>query len=184
MKIRQSVPFVLICIALLLQACGPATEAAVQTAIAQTQQIADLQTAAAAANQPQSTPTPEEAAAEEVADTPTSTSTSSVPFVSVSVDTHCRSGPRVDYRLITTILVGQRVEVKAVFPGSDYVVIQPQGTTALCWLWLRYADQTDFSGYNLPVATQPPTSTPTYTPSPTLTPSWTSTPSYTPTPTP
>jgi hypothetical protein len=92
----------------------------------------------------------------------------------------------VDYRLLTTILVGEQVQVLAVFPGSDYVVVMRPGGAGNCWLWLRYADRTDFSGYNLPVATQPPTSTPTFTPSPTYTstPSLTPTPSYTPSPTP
>jgi hypothetical protein len=100
-------------------------------------------------------------------------------FISVTVDTNCRSGPRTNYPALATISAGERVEVVAVFPGSEYVVVKlPSGGE--CWLWLRYATTTDFSGNKLPVATQPPTPTPTDTPRPTKTPM---PPSATPTPT-
>jgi uncharacterized protein YgiM (DUF1202 family) len=170
--------FIIILTSLLLQACGSA-EAAVSTALAQTQQISELQTAAA---EQSFTDTPQPTDIQGTAtNTPTlATATSSIPYVSVSVDTHCRSGPRVDYKLLTTILVGEQVIVLATYPNGDYVVVQRAGGAGSCWLWLRYADHTDFSGYNLPVATQPPTSTPTFTPSPTPTPTYT----FTPTPTP
>jgi hypothetical protein len=77
---------------------------------------------------------------------------------------------------LTTILIGEEVEVKAVYPGGEYAVVQRINGSGSCWLWLRYANQTDFSGYNLPIATMPPTSTWTYTPSPTYTPTYTPTP--------
>lgn len=175
---HKTVPLFIIVTALLLQACGNA-ETAISTALAQTQQISELETAAAGQSV---TNTPPPTALEGTAtSTPTlATATSSIPYVSVSVDTHCRSGPRVDYKLLTTILVGEQVIVLATYPNGDYVVVQRAGGAGSCWLWLRYADRTDFSGYNLPVATQPPTSTPTYTPSPTPTPSYTPTPSPTP----
>lgn len=178
MQIRQSILFIIL-ISFVLAACGN-TEAAIATGIAQTQQISELQTAAAGG---QATAT--QAATETPAgDTRTPTielsPTSSTPFVSVSVDTHCRSGPRVDYKLLTTILIGEQVIVLATSNFADYVVVMRPGGAGACWLWLRYADRTDFSGYNLPVATQPPTSTPTFTPSPTYTPS----PTWTPSPTP
>lgn len=104
------------------------------------------------------------------------------PEVSVSVDTHCRSGPGSNYKLLDTVSVGEKVEVIGVFPGSEYVVVRlPSGGE--CWLWLRYADRTDFSEFNLPEATQPPMPTATPTPQPpTVKPSSTLTPSSTPRP--
>lgn len=171
---HKQVPFLILVIALLLQACGNA-EAAISTALAETQQISELETAAAGQS---ITDTPTEPQGTATSTPTLATATSSIPYVSVNVDTHCRSGPRVDYKLLTTILVGEQVIVLATYPNGDYAVVQRPGGAGSCWLWLRYADVTDFSGYNLPVATQPPTSTPTYTPSPTPTPS------YTPSPTP
>lgn len=165
--------------ALLPAACGN-IDAAVATGIAETQQISELQTAAAG-GEDTATPSATHTLSGPI-NTPTSgnTATPSTPYVSVSVDTHCRSGPRVDYKNLTTILVGEQVIVLATYPQGEYVVVMRPGGTGSCWLWLRYADRTDFSGYNLPIATQPPTSTPTFTPTPTRTP----TPTYTPSPTP
>jgi uncharacterized protein YgiM (DUF1202 family) len=176
---------ILILASLLLAACG-SSQSAIATAIAETQQISDLQTQVAQSLQPPTSTPTQEAAAPSATAGVLATATPSTPYVSVSVDTHCRSGPRVDYKLLTTILVGEQVQVIAEFPGSDYVVVMRPGGAGSCWLWLRYADRTDFSGYDLPRATQPPTSTPTYTPSPTYTPTITYTPSatYTPSPTP
>ncbi len=180
MKIPRLYLFILIVAGLLLSACNLNAAEAVNTAIAQTQQISQLQTAAAgggATATPVASQTPGEASATA---TLNFTATSSIPYVSVSVDTHCRSGPRVDYKLLTTILKGEQVIVLATYPGNDYAIVQRPGGSGSCWLWLNYADRTDFSGYGLPVATMPPTSTPTFTPSPTYTPS----PTWTPSPTP
>jgi uncharacterized protein YgiM (DUF1202 family) len=166
--------------ALLLSACNLNAQEAVNTAIAQTQQISQLQTAAAgggATSTPLASQTPGEPTGTA---TISASATSSIPYVSVSVDTHCRSGPRVDYKLLTTILKGEQVIVLATFPGNNYAIVQRPGGSGSCWLWLNYAERTDFDGYGLPVATQPPTSTPTYTPSPTFTPTATFTPSPTP----
>jgi len=99
--------------------------------------------------------------------TPTgeSTATPEAAFVSVSVDTFCRSGPGIEYKALTTIAVGEVVEVVAVYSGSEYVVVR-RADGSECWLWLRYADKTDFSGYDLAEATLPPPPTPTFTPRP------------------
>jgi len=172
-KTRHVLIFLLSSAALVLQACNAAGQsqetivAVAYTAIAQTEQVSQLETAAAAAGQatPTSTPTPALPT-----DTPsaTPTPTSSIPYVSVSVDTFCRSGPRINYKALALIQAGLKVEVIAVFPGSEYVLIK--NGLGDCWLWLRYANVTDFSAYNLPVATQPPTPIPTRTPVPTETP--------------
>jgi uncharacterized protein YgiM (DUF1202 family) len=175
---NRSLIYLVIITALLLAACGGQdTESAIATGIAQTQQISELQTAAAGGNATATSPAL-------VGDTATATleltATSSIPYVSVSVDTNCRSGPRIDYKNITTVTVGQQVEVVMRSAYADYVVVRNPNGSGFCWLWLRYANTDDFSAYNLPQATQPATSTPTYTPSPTYTPTSTYTPSPTP----
>jgi hypothetical protein len=61
---------------------------------------------------------------------------------------------------------GQEHQVLATYPHANYVLIKSPIGSGDCWLWLEYANTTDFTAYNLPVATQPPTSTPTFTPTP------------------
>jgi hypothetical protein len=161
MRIRQGVTFLFAVIALLLGACAPglSPEEQVQTSIAQTLQIAMLETAAAAGAQTSTPSVPLDTA------TITLTSTSAIPYVSVTTATNCRTGPGVAYGLVTTIQVGQQVEVVETF-SSNYVVVRNPNGSGLCWLWLQYATQTNFSAYNLPQATQPPTPTITNTPLP------------------
>jgi hypothetical protein len=161
----------LLLVAVWLAACGgQSTDAAIATGIAQTLQISQLETAAANNSGP-ATALPENTAQPE-ADAPAETPTPGVAYVSVSTDTHCRFGPSQHYKLITTILAGQPVEVLKTFAGSDYVVVKNPNAAGDCWLWLRYADTSDFSAYQLPTATQPPTPTPTITPSPTPSYDW------------
>ncbi len=167
MKVRQSFIFLLVVSALLLQACGPSAEDAVATAIA----LRDLQEAATAAaggggdsggEVAVATDTPQPGVPADTA-TITPTFTPSIPYVSVSADTNCRTGPSQFYGYVTTITIGQQLEVVAVFPNSDYVIVKRPDGNGNCWLWLRYASTTDFSAYNLPTATQPPTPFPTAT---------------------
>lgn len=172
---RFSILFVLF--SLLLSACGRGdTQSAITTGVAQTQQISQLETAAAAGgaaaqdpgNAPDSgaegqdgTPLP--------SDTPTITLTPTpdIPQVSVSQNTNCRTGPAVYFGYVTIINVGQLIEVVGVqADGNDYVIVKNPNGSGNCWLWLRYADKTDFSVYNLPSFDTPPTPTPTYTPTP------------------
>ncbi|MCW5876814.1 MAG: hypothetical protein KIS85_08020 [Anaerolineales bacterium] len=158
MRFRNAVPFFLVLAALLLQACGPSAEAAVQTAIAATQQIAELQTAAAVPQQPEATATSETLPEEPTATPP--------PLISVSQNTNCRRGPATNYDQISVLSVGEQAEVLKTF-DSEYVVVDNPTGSGDCWLWLRYADKTDFSEYDLPIATAPPTPVPTATPTPT-----------------
>lgn len=152
-------------LSVLLAACGGlSTEDAIATGIAQTQQISQLETAAAGGA---ATATPAAQPTNTTAPGETAEPTSAIALVSVSVDTNCRSGPSQHYRLVTTVTIGQEVEVLKTFAGSDYVVVKNPNSSGDCWLWLRYANTSDFSAYNLPTATQPPTPTPTITPSPT-----------------
>jgi hypothetical protein len=169
MKIRHVFIVLVSASALFLQACGAVnSEAAIQTGVAQTLQIAELQTAAAGGGQVQAsataqaqvTNTPENTA------TPAFTATSSIPFVTVSQNTNCRRGPSSSYGLVTTISTNQQVEVLKTYSGANYVVVRNPNGSGDCWLWLEYASPTNFSSYNLPAATQPPTPTPTFTPTP------------------
>lgn len=163
--------------AFLLQACG-ASEAAVATSVAATLQISQLETAAAGGGQGGSTTTDSGSggSANDASATATGTitpsPTSGIPLVSVSQDTNCRRGPRIDYDYVTTIEVGQQVEVLKTFPGANYVVVKNPNGSGDCWLWLQYANQTDFGSYELTMATQPATPTPSITPSPTLAYDW------------
>ncbi|MCW5876813.1 MAG: hypothetical protein KIS85_08015 [Anaerolineales bacterium] len=171
MRTRQLLPFVLLAAALLLQACGASSAEAVQTSVAQTLQIAELQTAAAGAQQPQDTATPLVPPTETGEPTATLSPTPSVPMVSVGQNTNCRGGPGSNYALITTINTSQTVEVLQVFNFSNYVVVRNPVGSGDCWLWLQYATPANFAEWNLPVATQPPTPTATFTPTPSY--SWT-----------
>jgi hypothetical protein len=175
MKLKNVLPILLVA-AFLLSACGAQNnQSAIQTGIAQTLQISQLETAAAGAGNgnggaPQATTDPgQPAATQQPTDTPTITltSTPSVPYVTVSQDTNCRRGPSVSYGLVTTILVGQQVQVLKTFSNS-YAVIQNPNGSGDCWLYLQYANTTDFSAYALVAATQPPTPTNTATPTPSI----------------
>lgn len=164
MVFRKVLPFVFAVTALLLQACGGVSAAdAIQTGIAQTLQIAQLQTAAAG-GQPSATPEPglpSDTPLPSNTPTPAFTSTSSIPYVSVSTNTNCRTGNGVIFDWVTTVNVGEQVEVLKTF-SFDYAIVRNPHGPGECWLWLQYANQHDFSAYNLPQATQPPT--PTHTP--------------------
>lgn len=169
MRVHYMLFLILAVSAMLLSACAPNSDAAIQTAIAQTLQISQLQTAAAGGGQPSATTGPADTATPSESPTITLTSTASIPYVSVSQNTNCRTGPSQFYGLVTTVTVGQQVEVLKTFSNSYAVVRNPNGSGD-CWLWLQYANQTNFSSYNLPQATQPPTPTHTFTPTSTTAP--------------
>ena len=166
MKYRRILTFAMAAGALLLQACAPgSSESAIQTGIAQTLQIAQLQTAAAGGGQqqPQATTGPADTQAPTDTPTITLTNTPSIPFVSVSQNTNCRTGPSQFYGYVTTANAGQQFEVLKTYNGANYVVIRNPSGSGDCWLWLQYANVTNFASFNLPVATQPPTPFPTAT---------------------
>ena len=168
MKYRRILILALAVSALLLQACAPgSSESAIQTGIAQTLQIAQLQTAAAGGGQqpqqPAATTGPADTQAPTETPTITLTNTPSIPFVSVSQNTNCRTGPSQFYGYVTTANAGQQFEVLKTYNGANYVVIRNPSGSGDCWLWLQYANVTNFASFNLPVATQPPTPNPTAT---------------------
>ena len=160
---------------MLLSACaGGDTQSAIATGAAQTQQVNPLETAAAAdgaAAQDQGDATDSvdggDAGTPLPTDTPTITAKVDIPQVSVSQNTNCRTGPAVYFGLVTTANIGQLMEVVGVqADGVDYVIVKNPNGEGTCWLWLRYADKTDFSAYNLTAYTISPAPTLTYTPTP------------------
>lgn len=168
MKLRQVLLFALVASALLLQACTPDAAAAIQTGVAQTLQIADLQTRAAGnASPPTSTTGPVNPAAPTETPSATLSPTSSTPFVSVNQNTNCRTGPSSNYGFVVLINAGQQLEVLKVYNGANYVVVRNPAGSGDCWLWLEYATPANFASFDLPIATQPPTPTNTATPTPT-----------------
>ncbi len=63
--------------------------------------------------------------------------------------------------------MGDVLEVVGVpVDNVDYVIVNYGSGSATCWLWLRYADKTDFSAYDLPKYETPATPTPTFTATP------------------
>jgi hypothetical protein len=154
----------------ILAACAPgqSSESAIQTGIAQTLQIAQLETAAAGGGQVQPTTdpgAPANTAAPTEVPSATLSATPSIPTTTVTQNTNCRTGPSQFYSLVTTVTVGQVVEVLKTF-SSSYVVIRNPNGSGDCWLFLQYASETDFGSFNLQQATQPPTPFPTATATP------------------
>lgn len=173
MKTKTVYVILMLFFTLLLAACGATdTDSAIATGVAQTQQISALETAAAGgAAAPAVDAVPDTADSNEdeaPTETPTSTLTPTpgIPMVSVSQDTNCRTGPASAYGYQATISPDQLLEVVGVWAaGDDYVIVEYSGE-ATCWLWTRYADNSDFSAYELPIFSTPPTPTATYTPTP------------------
>lgn len=89
-------------------------------------------------------------------DTPAPTESSPGDEVSagLSNDTNCRTGPSVNYDLITVAKVGVEYPVVGRYTDGPYVIIELESGQQ-CWLWLEHATiQGDTSG--LPVFTPPP----------------------------
>jgi hypothetical protein len=98
---------------------------------------------------------------------PASTPAPLSPFVSVSGNTNCRTGPGRNFVNLITLLTSQQAEVVGKNTGLKYWIIRIPGSTDTCWLWGGYATLVGNST-TIPEATSPPTPTalPTYTPSP------------------
>jgi hypothetical protein len=155
---RSGLHFLAILISILLAACSGTVdiESTIAAGIAQTQQVSELQTAAAGGTTYESTAAPESNSA-------TLTPTLGVPLVTVSQDTNCRAGPAIYYAHVTTVSAGVPAEVVALHAqGDEYVIIANPNGSGRCWLWLQYADIKDFSAYNLPTINTPPTPTPSF----------------------
>jgi hypothetical protein len=176
MKSNRKTFVLVVMLSLALVACGGGadTDSVVATSVAQTQQISALETAAAGGAADPGQDSGEDAAegvaeaTELPSETPTITQTPTpdIAQLTLSQATNCREGPGVIYGFIITIQAGVLTEVVGVHAqGNDYVVVDYSGGNT-CWLWLQYADKTDFNGYGLTAYNTPPTPTPTYTPTP------------------
>jgi hypothetical protein len=107
--------------------------------------------------------------------TGTFTPTPSVPIVWVSVATNCRTGPSIDYPVVTSLLVGQTAEVVGKNTRTDYWIIRTPGGTGTCWLWGQYASVAG-NTRTVPIMTPPRVPSPTKPPRPALPPPPTDTP--------
>jgi hypothetical protein len=172
MKSNKKILVLALLLSMALAACGGGTDtdSVIATSVAQTQQISALETAAAggSANQGDDNADAPADATELPTETPTITETATpdIPQLTLSQATNCREGPAVYYGYITTIQAGELMQVVGVHAqGNDYVIVD-YGSGNSCWLWLQYADKTDFNGYGLTAYNTPPTPTPTFTPTP------------------
>ena len=177
---------------LVLSACmgNVDTQSAIETGVDQTQQISELQTQAAGASgdQVEETAAPPsdqddqserdgEAPAADPTDTATPTQiatetltpTPETPTITLSQNTNCRTGPAAAYGFVTTVNAGVPMEVIGLPADptvSEYVVVKNPNGVGNCWMWLRYADKSDFSAFGLQIYNTPPTPTPTFSPTP------------------
>ncbi|HMZ43647.1 MAG TPA: hypothetical protein PLI15_11360 [Anaerolineales bacterium] len=111
---------------------------------------------------PTATPTPT------VVPTLPFTPTAETPFITVSVDTNCRSGPGKVYDVVGALLVGEFAEVFGRDPSNNYwYILNPDSNDPeFCWVWGKYATLTG-PAMLAPVFTPPPTPTATATSLPT-----------------
>ena len=110
------------------------------------------------ATQPTSTPS--------MTPTITLTPTPEGVFLTVSKNTNCRVGHMAIFPAVTTIFVGEQVEVIGRNPENDtYYIHNPNAPNSYCWVWGQYATLTGNQS-NLPVFTAQPTPTATNTPTP------------------
>ncbi len=111
-----------------------------------------------------STDTPEEIppspTVESLTPTSTCTSTPEGVFISVSVDTRCRTGPGQDYEQVGALLVGETAEVIGRYPPANYYIIANPDGSGVCWLWGEYATLTGDVN-QLPIITPAPLPTET-----------------------
>jgi len=122
---------------------------------------AELASAGAEGQPPTATePAPEQTATPTETPTITPSPTDTTPYVTVSQDTNCRTGPGVVYDFVYALLVGVQAEVVATSSVANYLIIEiPNGSSDTCWLWMQYGVLTG-STEGLPQATPPPTPTP------------------------
>lgn len=87
------------------------------------------------------------------------TPTPSFPYVILSENTNCRTGPGKVYDLVDTFIPGQTIEVIGKTTTNEYWYVRsPNNGTEFCWLWGFYATGGNLG--NVGVLTPPPTPTP------------------------
>jgi len=138
--------------------------AALDTAVAETDiaQVAELQQTDDA--KAAFTPTETTAPTSTITLTPELTSTSTPepgnfepPFVQVSLDTNCRSGPGKVYSYEGGLFVGEESTVHGIDPSRAwYYIANPDVEDEYCWIWGFYAETTGGTE-PLPIFTPGPT---------------------------
>jgi hypothetical protein len=140
---------------------------AVTTAVAGTLAAGQTSTAAVRAavstlTAGEATPTTDATATPPASDTPGATPTDSPPTVSLTANTHCRTGPLAIYDLIRTLLIGQTAQITGKNAAGDYWYVTDANLPGEdCWLWGRYATVSGDTSA-VPVFTPPPSPTATY----------------------
>lgn len=134
---------VLLIFSFLLSACG-ATDAAIATGIAQTQQISDLETAAA---EPDDTATPQ----------PTATAAASggengSAGVTTNQDVNMRAGDSTAYGVMTVIPGGEVLQLTGINAAGTWYQVLYHDVTG----WVSIDFTTGAPPANLPIATPPP----------------------------
>lgn len=129
----------LVLLALALAACGPSTESVIATGIAQTQQISQLETAAAGGNAT-STPLAQQ------------TATEATQQVTTSRDVNMRSGDSTAYGVMTVIPGGQTVDVLGINAAGTWLQVRYASATG--WISIAFIEGDVLAG--LPVVTPPP----------------------------
>jgi len=125
MKIHKIAFFLLVLGAFLLQACGPDAQAAIATGIAQTQQISQLETAAAGGSQ----------ATQEVQASVTEASSATVEVTTVR-DVNMRAGDGTAYGIMTVIPGNTTVPVTGVNADGTWYQVEYHG--AVGWISTMY----------------------------------------------
>ncbi|UYN89741.1 MAG: SH3 domain-containing protein [Anaerolineales bacterium] len=129
---------VLAVLTLALAACGPSAESVIATGIAQTQQISELQTAAAG-NNATSTPAAQE------------TPTPETPQATTSRDVNMRSGDSTAYGVMTVIPGGQTVDVLGINAAGTWLQVRYASATG--WISISFIEGDVLAG--LPIVTPP-----------------------------
>ena len=133
-----------------------------EAALAPSETIATTNTTAPDTPTPEPTLTPTPEITDETpapTDQPASSSLSG-PFVQVSIDTNCRSGPGKSYAWLGALMVGEEAVITGKDPSGIYWYIDnPDLEGGYCWIWGFYATITG-NTTPLPIYTPGPTPTP------------------------
>jgi hypothetical protein len=143
--VKKSIaPSFLLIFSVLLSACGSA-DAAIATGIAQTQQISDLETAAAA---PDDTATPEPSATAVA----TSEGQTGSQGVTTNQDVNMRAGDSTAYGVMTVIPGGEVLQITGINAAGTWYQVLYHNVTG----WVSIDFTTGTPPANLPIATPPP----------------------------
>ncbi len=91
--------------------------------------------------------------------TPTITPTYSPPRLEIKASSECRNGPGQEFKIVTTLQAGERVEIVGKHPSEDYWVVKNPRGSGTCWVQGQNATPTG-SHWTAPTVSPPPTRTP------------------------